>query len=183
LLNKKDRDARLLKVANDPKYILDNARGETETWLVEHEQSWSGHQGPADGQHLAFAPGQGAGELGLALPEARETGENFVHSLVGPRVSIHPPRIAPQKQIVLDRHAGEELSRLWNEANASLQPFLRRELLNALTLEPNYPAARLETHEAVQHGGLAGAIRSNDRSDFACRKSQPHISQSCDLSI
>ena len=53
---------------------FDEERGDAEGGFVEHEEAGLAHEGAADGEHLLFAAGKGAGDLFVAFLEAREGG-------------------------------------------------------------------------------------------------------------
>src|SRR5215470_5099088 len=84
LLDQKNRQS----LPVDPDQILedhfDHDRGQPEAWLVQHEQPWAGHEPPPDRTHLLLAPGEGAGELGLPLPQPREQVEDPLQALADP---------------------------------------------------------------------------------------------------
>ena len=49
--------------------FLDHQRRQSERGFVQDQQPGLGHQAPADGQHLLFAAGHGAGQLAQALAQ------------------------------------------------------------------------------------------------------------------
>ena len=62
---------------DDLEDLGNDQRRQAQRGLVEQQQAWARHQGAADGQHLLFAAGHGAGALVGPLAQAREEVERM----------------------------------------------------------------------------------------------------------
>ena len=68
LFDQEDGVALLAQPDDDLKDIFDDERGQPGRRFIHHHQRRPGHQGPAHGQHLLFAAGEGAGQLLARAP-------------------------------------------------------------------------------------------------------------------
>ena len=64
LLYQQDGEARSAQILDDMKDLMNQARGETQTGLVEHQQAWHAHQGTPNREKLLFTARERAAELG-----------------------------------------------------------------------------------------------------------------------
>ena len=98
--------------------------------FVEQDEIRLFHQAAADGEHLLFAAGQGAGQLASAFDEAGEHAEDFVHRLLrpGPRARER----AAHLQVLGHREHRKDLAAFAHLANARSpqQAVFRRSLIN-----------------------------------------------------
>src|SRR5215470_13091690 len=118
---------------------LDHDRGETQARLVEHEQSRSRHEPPADRAHLLLAAGERACALPLTLGEPREQLEDPSH-----RFEPLPTRLArsrPELEVLPDGHGGKELAPLGHVRDAELDDLGAPETVQAPAGELDVPAA------------------------------------------
>ena len=149
--------------------------------LVEHQQTGPGRERPADLEPALLAVGQVAG-VDVTAPGQPDELEQLVgcaqRALLvfagaagiehrappgGPQMQVHPD------QDVLD---GGDVSEQADVLVGAIDPRLRhrvgRDSVDPLAVEPDLPAVRrVERHDAVEHRGLAGAVRPDDAVDAA----------------
>src|SRR5262249_46047101 len=91
--------------------------------LVQQEHAWVRHQSAADREHLLLAPGEGAGELPLALTDV---GENRVDGLERPQHRPPARRLAPGNPEGLARgEVAKDATALGHERDALRRDRLR----------------------------------------------------------
>jgi hypothetical protein len=89
-----------------------------------------------------------------------EVGEELGHEL--------PARLAlplSEGQVLGDGELREHLAVFRHVADAAAHDAVRRQSVDALAAEADLAAARDETEDAPQRGGLADAVASQDRGD------------------
>ena len=76
------------------------------------------HERPADGEHLLLPAGEGAGELALPLAEDGEEPVDALQVRLDARGAPAQLDVAPEQQVLPDRHGGEHLAPLGDEASS-----------------------------------------------------------------
>src|SRR6202008_3732184 len=84
--------------------VTDDFRRQTERRLVQQEQPRTGHQRPADDNHLLFSTGETAGLLPQSLLQARETHETLLEILFD--LLFIFAKIGPHQEVVFYGHEG-----------------------------------------------------------------------------
>ena len=148
--------------------------------LVEHHQLRVGHQRAGHLEELALAAGELPGEV-LALLDQQEPLEQGVGALgvVGLLAVPHrlehgaEKRLAPlagraDPHVLDDRELREHLGQLEGADHAHPGDLVRRDLVQARAVErPVAAVGAVEPGEQVEEGGLAGAVRPDQRGDHA----------------
>ncbi len=151
--------------------------------IVQHQQARLGHQRPADGEHLALAARERARQLAAPFLEPGEGAEYLGHG--GRLVAVAGPIAleSAEQQVVLDAHFAEQLAlfRHQGHAHGHLALDLHVPLLPAHELD--LPGAGQQAHDRREHGGLAGAVRSDHRGDLARADAQAGVVQCLDLAV
>ena len=85
-----------------------------------------GHEGAADGEHLLFAAGEGAG---LLVARSRRTGKSVKHAfdVGGDAWSCRGAGIAPSMRFSRTVRVGEDLAAFGDVGDAHMHDFVRRE--------------------------------------------------------
>ena len=137
------------------------------TGLVEEQQLRAGHERPADRQHLLLSARERPGQRIAALAQNREDSIDLFKRLVafGSR-----PREGTQTQIVLDGQRSEDLAALGHLGDAQPDARFRRRAVDARALErDDARAMSLQPRDSVEQGRFSGAVRPDQRHEFAFR--------------
>ena len=109
-------------------------RGQPHGDLVQQQQLGVGVEGPGDGQHLLFAPGEPAGQLPVALAEDGEAGVALLLQLG----HLHGPTPEGVHEEVLGhRQVGEDGPAFGDGADPPTGQLLRRRLPDLLAVQPD----------------------------------------------
>src|SRR6267143_3617219 len=151
-------------LADDTEDLLDQHRREAKGWLVEQEQSWPGHEGPSDGEHLLLAAAEGSGPLLQPLAQAREILEHARRILA--RGAEIASRVPTEQQILAHGQLGEDLPSFGHLNDTHANQAVGARSVDAPTVELDRATRRPEeTGDHPQRGRLAGAVGSEQRDD------------------
>ena len=160
----------------------DEARGDAEGRLVEHEEFWVAHEGAADGEHLLFAAGKRTGGLFQALFHARENAEDVLaifgdQGFVGEEVSAH-------RQVFIDGKIGEDHAALGDVAEAAGDDLVRRERGDVLAEEFDFTGlSAKQTGNRAQRGGFACTVAADERDNRARGNRKRDAAQRADRAV
>ena len=143
--------------------------------LVEDEEARIGHQGAADGQHLLFAAGEGAGALVRALGQDREhrgdAGER-------PWVGAVQPVGGGGDEVFADGERGEDLAAFGDEADAETGDGFGCAASDVDVVEADGAGAGgVEAHDGADGGGLAHAVAAHEGDDLALAHGEVHVEE------
>ena len=131
LLRQEDGISLAIQSAEDGENVIDDDRCKADGGLIHHDQLWSRHEGPPDGQHRPFAATQCFRDLPLAicqdwkpLVDTREILTHVAHVVV-----------SAEQKIVQDAHGGEDTAALGNEAQARPHIAVRRDAADHRAVE------------------------------------------------
>ena len=167
LLHQQDGHAgRLVDLADGLEDGAHQQRRQPQRGLVEQEQARPGHEGPADGQHLLLAAGEGAGQLLAALVQDREEPRDEPAGLLQPaRVA---PREGAQVEVLPHRQGAEDAPPLGHLGDAEPHQLVRLDGVDRLPLEVDLAAAGAQqAADGLEGGRLAGAVGAQDGDDLA----------------
>ena len=162
--------------------LVDEDRRQAHRRLVHEQDLGVGHQGPAHGQHLLLAAAEGAGDLALALLEAREHREGLLDArrdgcLVGDDEGAH-------LQVLGDRQAGEDAPALRDLDDAPGHDVVGREAAEVLAVEQDLAAARPDQPaDRVERGALAGTVAADEGHDLALHDVERDALQGVDAAV
>src|SRR3989442_3267512 len=169
LLDEHDRRAGVVDALERLEDELHRHRRETEARLVQQEQPRPRHEPAPDRAHLLLAARQGAGQLTLALAQAREEREDHLER-VGATRAIR--RAAAELEVVAHGHRREELTALRHVSDAARDDLRRPETVEPRAVELDAPGAhRQEPADRPQGRRLAGAVPADQRD----RLTLPHL--------
>ena len=175
-------DALAVDLGDDGKDVLDHQGGQPQGGLVQHHQLGAGHEGPAHGQHLLLAAGQGAGQLPAALLQA---GEELIDPLdILFNLSPVLAEIGAYFQIFQHRHIGKDPPALGTHGDAGTDDPIDGFAQQLLAIPLN--GARLGLDQAgdgAQSGGFAGAVGPDEGDDFAVGHLQADAAQGLDSAV
>src|SRR6266550_7227190 len=145
-------------LADDTEDLLDQQRCEAKRWLVEHKQSWPGHERSSDGEHLLLAAAEGPGPLLQPLAQAREILEHARRILAcGTEIAS---RVPTKQQVLVHGELGEDLPSFGNLDDPGSHHTVWAPSIDALAVEVDRAARRPEeTGYHPQCRGLARAVR------------------------
>ena len=179
-----EQHARALRVdlAQDAEQLLDDLGGEAEGELVDDEQARVRHQRPSDAEHLLLAARERAGGLTGALAQDGEVVHDHVDlGLEAPVAAAGP---VAEAEVVDHGQVGEQLTALWHVGDAAVDHLPCRQAADALAVEADLAARRGEqAGDGAQGGGLAGAVRADQRHHLRGRDLQCHAPQRLDRSV
>src|SRR5580692_4332932 len=158
LLHQHDGKPALLESADGRHHFGDDLRRQAFRRLVHQQHARIGHQRAADGEHLLLAAGEVTGELGAALGEAREHGED---GLLGPwRVAAAGVLGARgDHQVLAYGETLEYAAALRHQRHAARRDQFRRQARHRRAEHFDGAAARRQQPDADIHAGrFAGAV-------------------------
>src|SRR5258705_7844811 len=85
LVDEKNGDPALVQPFDNLEHVRDDERSQSQTRLVQHEETRAAHERPAQRQHLTLAARQRARGLALTLTEDRKQLEDLSASLIHTR--------------------------------------------------------------------------------------------------
>ena len=153
----------LVQFPHDVEDLLHQDGSQAHGGLIQHEQAGLGHQGPAHGQHLLLAAGQGAGHLVLPLLQA---GEALIH--VGDTLVILVGGAGERAhlQIFLHGHLQEDLPPLGDQGQAHGHDLVGGDAPQALAHElDGAGVGGQQSGHRLQDGGLTRAV-GPDEGDY-----------------
>ena len=109
---------RALQAADGGVDVADHQRRDAQRRLVHEEQSRSRHQGPADGEHLLLAAGEGAGQLVAPLAQDAEEAVDFFEAVAIAGAVAPAPGVRPQEKVLADREGAENVPPLGHQRAA-----------------------------------------------------------------
>ena len=138
---------------------------QTHRRLVQHQQLGLAHQRAAHGQHLLLAAGERACHLLAALLQAGEAGKHVVNVLLRELCRGYN---APISRFSMHGHLQEDAASLRNLGQALSHDVVRLDMGNVLIQEGDAAAAGAQNAgNGLQNGGLARAVRADQRHDLA----------------
>src|SRR5215472_13504398 len=146
--------------------LRDDLGGKPERRLVEQQQRRTAHERATQSAHLLLPAAQGAAALPAAL---RKSGKQPVH-LVEPPGSVGPRAAAqgPELEVLLDGEVSEQVPGLGAVDDAALDQRVAAGFGDVLALEQDPPASGpYDAGDRHERGGLAGAVRAEQRNGFA----------------
>src|SRR5690606_32063574 len=166
---------------HDLEDLRDDERRQAERRFVQQEQARAQHQGAADREHLLLAARERAR---LLVPTFAQAGKAFVHPLDvlghGPLVASH---IGAEPQVFLHAEAREGAPAVGHMADAQAHHVLGRHADEFLALELDGAAGAAHLAERAQRGGLAGAVRPEDRGDAALLEVERDVEEDLRLAV
>ena len=157
--------SRCVERAQDAEQLLDDQRREAERRLVEQHQARAQHHGAADREHLLLAARERAGLLAVALLQAREIAVDALD--VGGDLAAVAARHGADLQVLLDGLARERAAALRHMRDAEPHDVFGRACRDRLAVEADLAVGAAHAGERAQRGGLAGAVRAEQRGDAA----------------
>src|SRR5450830_262472 len=182
LFDEENRDAGIANRGKRGEHLADEARGKAEGRLVEEEEARACHEAAADRAHLLLSSRERAGFLGMALLEHREHHEDLLERArrLGPRY-LSP---CPHLEVLENRHARPELTRLGHEHEAVRSPRVCRPVREVAAVEQNASAPEREkARDRLQESRLPGAVRAHEREDLAGLDAEGHVPDGLHVSI
>ena len=180
LLDHQDRHALAGDAGHDVVELADDERGQAHRQLVEEQQAGVGGQAAGHGEHLLLAARQRAGQLVDRAPRAGGSGRR-------PAARRRPrrtPRVGGHAQVLADGEVAEHAAALGDGAHAEAG---QRVGLGAVDVAAgDVDAAGGRRHLAgghLQRGGLAGAVRAEQRDDRARRHREVDPVQHLDAAV
>src|SRR2546428_1128643 len=151
-------------LADHAEDLLHQHRCETKGRLVEHQESWPGHEGTSDREHLLLTAAQGPGALPQPLAQAREILEHAGRILA--RATEVPSGVPAEQQVLAHRQMGEDLPSFGHLDDPGAHHTVRAPAIDTPTVELDRAARRPEeTGDHPQYGRLARAVRPEERDD------------------
>ena len=160
----------------------DQQRGEAERGFIQHEEFRAAHEGAADGEHLLFAAGEGAGYLLHAFLEAREGGEDGVH--FGTDLFFVAHEVGAHFEIFEDAEVGEHHAAFGHMGEAASDNFMGRQASDVFAFVQDFAGLGFEqAGDGLEGGGLAGAVGADEGDDAAGRDGQGDAVQRVDGTV
>jgi hypothetical protein len=149
--------------------------------LVEEQDLGASHERPTDRQHLLLAPRERCGGI---VPLVTENGIKAEHLRQPPRPLRGGKHVPAEHEIVLHTERPEHLPALGRLADAALHPLIGRRVgdVGAGRLDPA-PGAGHDARDHAQQGGLAGAVRADERDELALPQAERHAVQHLDTAV
>jgi hypothetical protein len=165
LLHQEDRVPLVAELADDPEQLPHQQGRQAQGRFVQEQDLGPRHEGPAEGQHLLLAPGQGGRHLTAALPQAREQGVHLLQVLLHlPLPSAAQPQVGAQEQVVLHPHGPEQLPALRDVGDPGGHHPLGGPARDVLAVEADVPGAGWQQPgDDPQQRGLARAVGADHR--------------------
>src|SRR5205814_4888200 len=150
-------------LTDDTEDLLDQNRCKAKRWLVEQEQTWPGHEGSSDGEHLLLTAAQGSAALLQPLAQAREIVEHARLLACGTEIASGVPT---EHQVLVHREICEDLPSLRHLHDPQTHQAIWAHPVDAPTVELDCaPRRPEEAGDHPQRRGLARAVRSEQRDD------------------
>ena len=144
----------------------DEAWGDAEGRLVEHEELRVAHERAADGEHLLFAAGECAGGLFDALLQAGENAEDVIAVFCDEGGVVL--EVGAHREIFVDGEVGENHATLGDVAEAAGDDFVRGEGGDIFAEEGDGAALGAEeAGDGAERGGFPGPVATDERDDGA----------------
>ena len=157
--------SRAVELADRVEDLPHDQRRKAERGLVEQQQARARHQGARDREHLLLAARQRAAALVQPLLQAREQREDALE--IGGEVRLLGDDRA-HLQVFHHGHAREDAPPFRRLGDAQPRDLVRRQLRDVVPVEHDRAFARARIAEDRHHqGGLAGAVRADQRDDLA----------------
>ena len=160
--------------------LVDHQRRQSQGWLIQHEQPWTGHQSTADGQHLLLPAGQGAGQL---LAPFCQDGKKPIGSLECLEAFPACPG-GTHLEVFLHRHVGKNVATLGHQRQTQTHPAVWRLAMDGTLLKRD--VTRLAAHQpqdSLQDGGFPSPIRANHGDQFSGPDVQGDVPQRRDVAV
>ncbi|KAF5029371.1 hypothetical protein DSECCO2_649280 [anaerobic digester metagenome] len=158
LLDDEDGRAGAGQLVDDGENLVGYDGRQAQARLVQEQEAGPRHQRPAHGQHLLLSAGQSAGQLGAALPQFGEAGEDLVHAPLFLGLG-QVQGDGPELEVLQDRQVGEDLAAFGRHGKPEADHARRRGAGHGLAVEEDLAARGFEqAHDALQKGALARAV-------------------------
>lgn len=149
-------------------HFLDHPWRKPVARLVKEQQRRPQHQRAADRNHLLFAARECSGKLAVAFAQARKQAEHFFN----PRrqVGLLADGERAKQQVLLDRHAGKDLTPLGHMGDTERRYLMRgkcRKIGRAVTHDP--ARFRNQSRDRAQDRAFPCRVRPDDADEFALR--------------
>jgi hypothetical protein len=182
LLHEQDGGSGLMDLLNDGEDLIHKFGGETETRLIKHEQSGSGHKTSSDRSHLLFAAAESPGEGVTALVKATKRVVAFLKVLANTRfIGTHG---GTHKKVFFDGHILEKASAFGDMDKSETGYGMAGEFSKILTekvdcavLEWDHPT------ESGEGGGFARAVGTDKGDNFLGVDLEGDLTQDGDATI
>ena len=150
-----------MELLDDGKNLLHQQRRQAHGGLIHQHNAGIGHQGPAGGQHLLLAAGEGARQLLPALLQPGEVGIDLFQILVDFMLILQD--IGPHAQVFLHGHAGKHMASFRHMGQAHVDDLMGRRLLQVLPVQGHGAGGGSnQAGDGVQGGGFAGAVGADE---------------------
>jgi hypothetical protein len=183
LLDEDHRNALVLELLDDREELFDDKGREPEGELVDHEDVGLGEERHCEREHLLLAAGELCGRVAQPAPQRREE----VQCLLGGGLRVLAvAAVHPQRDLEVLRHRERREHTL---AAGNLDDPLHGDVMRAHPADVDALVAdaavlgRDETGDRAQHGGLAGAVRAQERDGFAAAELEADAEQHLHLTV
>src|SRR5207244_12181389 len=157
---------------------LDKQWGQPLGGLVEEQHARAGPERASDREHLLLSTGELRAGVGTPLAQ---NGKRFVDPIEWPSGVRDDRR---ECQVLLYTERGVNPAVIRDMAEACSRAGVRRQARDVTPVQANGASALpVETHEASQKRGLAGAVPSDERDELAFADVQRHVAQRLGLAV
>src|SRR5216684_4039822 len=156
----------LVDLADAVEHRLHQDRGEPQRGLVEQKEPGPSHEAARDGEHLLLPARQLPAQRAAQAAQGREELEQLLEVLRDLARAAAYSRA--EAQVLLHRQAREDVPPLRDMGEPERDQRLRLVALDGRAIEDDRAALRPdEAGDDAQSGGLAGAVRAEERDDLA----------------
>ena len=160
----------------------DEAGGDAEGGLVEHQELRVAHERTADGEHLLFAAGECAGGLFDALLKTGENAEDVIAVFCYERCVVL--EVGSHREIFVDGEVGENHATLGDVAEAAGDDCVRGEGGDIFAEEGDGAALGAEeAGDGAERGGFPGTVATDEGDDGALLDREGNTAEGADGAV
>ena len=183
LFDQQDGGPALVDGLDDVKDTLHQDRRQPHRRLIQQQQARMGHDGASHCQHLLLAAREGPRNLTVTLLETREQGEDFLQVLFG-FLTVGDAGLSAQVQVFGHPQTRKDAASLRHHRHAHRHDVVRLDRGQVPPFEADRALAGFgQAADAAERGGLARAIRANQRHDFAFFDREGNALQGMDIPV
>lgn len=172
----------LVDLADGIEDELNKHRRKAKGGLVQEQELGPAHEPARYGKHLLFASRERPAQLVAPLGEPGEQLEDVIHILSD--TSLVLPEVGPHVEILGDGHVGEYPPALRDLYDPEREDPVRTHAVDGLAHEVDLAIARRhDTADGHERGGLAGAVRADQRHDLSLGQIQGDALERMDAAI
>src|SRR6516162_1952022 len=183
LLDKQYAGAAGVDRNNSSENIVDDPRCESQRGFIKTKQTWFGHHGAAQNQHLLFTATERSGALGGATAKLRKHVEHHFDQPANLNDVLAVFKTT-EFQILAHSQERKDMTALRDQGDAELGTVIRRQAGNIATIKADHSSARRQrAGNSPQYRALTSSVRSDQGDNLAGIDGDRDIAACCQFAV